>query len=59
MLKQLLFGLVLPVVFTSQVLGFGPAGHKLVGQIADELLKGKPAEAKVQALLNIRRPING
>jgi len=52
MLKQLFVGLVLIVVVTSQAFGFGPAGHKLVGQIADELLKGKQVEEKVKALLN-------
>jgi hypothetical protein len=52
MLKQLLVGLVLIVVLTSQAFGFGPAGHQLVGDIADQLLKGTPTETKVKALLH-------
>jgi S1/P1 Nuclease len=31
---------------------YGPAGHQIVGGIADELLANKPAGAKVSALLN-------
>jgi hypothetical protein len=31
---------------------YGPAGHKLIGNIAQQLLTGKPAEPQVQALLD-------
>ena len=52
MLKNLLAGVALVTLLTSQALAYGPAGHQLVGQIADELLKGKPAAGKVSALLH-------
>jgi hypothetical protein len=38
-------------ITTSQAWAWGPQGHSTVGAIADQLLAGTPAEAKVRALL--------
>jgi hypothetical protein len=49
---------ILVVWFVSSILlvctarAYGPLGHQIVGGIADELLAGKPAGAKVNALLD-------
>ena len=43
--------LLLGLCLASNAFGFGNKGHETVGAIADELIQGTPAEAKVKALL--------
>ena len=40
------------VLFASFANAYGPQGHRLVGAIADHRLKGKPAAAKIDSLLD-------
>jgi len=43
--------LLLGLCLASNAFGFGNNGHETVGAIADELIQGTPAEAKVKGLL--------
>jgi hypothetical protein len=53
MLKNSAFlAITLVLALALRVHAFGPQGHQLVGDIADQLLKGTPTETKVKALLH-------
>lgn len=43
--------MVCTAVFSPKATAYGPAGHQTVGAVADRLIAGTPAAARVQALL--------
>src|ERR1051326_2344371 len=43
---------MLLVVSATSLRAYGPAGHEIVGAIADDLLAKRPAAAKITALLD-------
>lgn len=52
MKTRILCGCILGGLLAMNASAYGPDGHKLVGNIADKLLDGKPAAAKIDTLLD-------
>src|SRR5229473_7738423 len=52
MKKSILVSLGAVVLFVSSSLAYGPAGHEIVGGIADKLLANTPAAARVNGLID-------
>ncbi|MFZ3374891.1 MAG: S1/P1 nuclease [Chthoniobacterales bacterium] len=52
MKKSILVSLGAIVVFVCSSLAYGPAGHEIVGGIADKLLANTPTAARVNALID-------